>query len=368
MYGQNFPLPSEKVLQPLVIIGMWTGPEYHQEKEEAPVPEREIAKAIKGASSYNIENSYDLAKYAASTLTEKNSGDLVSEEFIKKLNLPQLVILCLIMPMDLHKKFMVKLIGVCLESDRNELKPAIRNALAMKMIRISVMDRSVSALWSSNLIQKLAQSNLKAWQVPLLYLSAQAGQPLDIGVDPTFDVRLDTIAYLYSGINKIMAGFYDSADEDLLHAWTLSKGAKDVRGDIIRYMSLSAYLSGKSIEVFHSRMSRKYWPTKGMPYAIWNIYERLPDFGGSVYGLVAGPIYRMQTKRLIIDISKCVTSISVSDLQGMCQIKNISDIIATLVTEGEINATIENNVVTMSPCQLAGKIERELFDVSRLKA
>lgn len=346
---------------------MWTG-EYHQEREEAPVPEKEIANAIKGASSYNIEYTHDLAKYATSTLTEKNSGDLVSDDFIKKLNLSQLVILCLIMPMDFHKKIMVQLIKACLENSRDELKLPIRNALAMKMIRISVLDRSVSALWSSNLIQNLAERDLKAWQVPFLYLAAQAGQPIGIGVDPTFDVRLDTIAYLYSGINKIMAGYYDSADEDLVHAWTLSKGAKDLRGDIIHYMSLSAYLSGKSIEVFHSRMARKYWPSKGLPYAIWNIYEPPTEKFVGVYSLVVGAINRMQTRRLIIDISKRVTSISVSDLQGMCQIKNIGDIIATLVKEGEINATIEDNVVTMSPCQLAGKIERELFDVSRLKA
>jgi hypothetical protein len=84
----------------------------------------------------------------------------------------------------------------------------------MKLIRAAALSRKAADLLNEHIVMRLWESDQIFWQMPMLYLTFEAGEPWDIGIQPglTDDVRTDTLDFYYNAMNQLMARKYVMAD------------------------------------------------------------------------------------------------------------------------------------------------------------
>jgi hypothetical protein len=193
--------------------------------------------------------------------------------------------------------------------------PKWRLAIAMRLVKSSLL-----ASTSDQLIGEAGQMTLlygkdpALFQVPYLYLCAQT-KPIAISVSLIRDVdflllRRNIFALYYAGMNKLLLDKFEDADQDFLHAWTLSRGAKDLRETIAASLSLSSFLTGKSRALFESRVPRKYLPKNGPAHEIWDIdrADRIPMLTGN-FQKFQNQLRLERARRVQADLAICVSRI-----------------------------------------------------------
>jgi hypothetical protein len=238
-----------------------------------------------------------------------------------------------------------------------------RVTLAMKLIRAAVLFRRVRELSQMGLVQSLHKSSPQAFQLPLLYLAAEAREPVDLNPILTRQhVRFDALTAYYAGINKLMLRKFEDADLHFRSAWTLSKGAKDIRREVVKRMSLSAFLSGKSFRVFQARVARKYTADNPDALIIWSLTT---GFRSGIAALdrlfrdLLADICLEHSKRVIIDICLCMSNVPVAHLDKFVEGTSLS-ILKTLKESGELDYEVAGNVVRLRNPSIARKVAAEL--------
>lgn len=239
--------------------------------------------------------------------------------------------------------------------------------LAMKLIRFATVTNLVEKLWNLGYIQGRYDKKPRAYQLPYLYLSVQAGQKRIIEIVPTGLMRVDCLLFYYSGMNKLLCGQFEEADAALSRAYILSKGAKDTRKAIIRHMSLTAFLCGCPEAVFNARMKKKHRPSSGCEYHIWNCDSAEITLHG-VYKVFSREISFQRTRRIIIDISKSMRRATLEQISLMAGVDpaNISEFLGEMVASSAISARLEDNVVYFSDPSISKQVDEEIARVSEL--
>jgi hypothetical protein len=154
--------------------------------------------------------------------------------------------------------------------------PDWRLAVVMRLVKAAVgAQTGPDLLGEVGHLTELYHGDRELFQIPYLFLSADV-RPVAVEVFLLKDVgalflRRNVLSLYYAGVNKLLLDMYDAGDTDLLHAWTLSPGAKEVRETLDEYLSLSSFLSGQSRALFESRLPRKYIPRSGFAAPIWDI-------------------------------------------------------------------------------------------------
>jgi hypothetical protein len=168
------------------------------------------------------------------------------------------------------------------------------------------------------------------------------------------------MAFYYSAINKLFNRRFEAADVDLLRSWTLSRGAKDLRPSIIDAMSLSAFLSQKSLPVFQGRLPKKYWPRRGASFDLWDLDKpESPNFGSKFYMKLASDIKRERTIRILADLERLTSRANFSQIASLAGVATESPL---------LNRFRGAAVVTFSEPLLAERLEEELANVTKLSS
>jgi len=234
-------------------------------------------------------------------------------------------------------------------SDGLILSPKVLTSLAMRLVRSAATAGRITDVWELGWIQARCESRPELFQLPQLFLSAQAGHP--IVKEPLLfnDLRMDTLALYYSGINRLLALAFESADMAFTRAWAISKGAKDVRPAIVAGMSLSAFLSGIEFEVLIARIGKRHWHAQGAPARLWS--SGATQIG--LYRAFDGHILMMRARRIVAEAAAVTERIGLDKLARMCELDRRS--IAKLVQD-----MIEIDLVMRVPPQPMGKADSRL--------
>jgi hypothetical protein len=203
--------------------------------------------------------------------------------------------------------------------------------------------------------------------MPLLYLTAEAVNPWPIEVTPTRDPVLDTMAYYYSAINKILAGEYVRADRDAICAWALTREAKSKRGVILNLISVTAFLAGVSLEAFTWRFSAKYRIMGERHMGIWDddTEAARPSLSG-LFGKFEKLIERETARRAIVDLSDAVSAIRLDQLKEFCKGVDPGPVLEELGREKKVAYELEDRIVRFRQLDNEPEIIQEVVNVSKL--
>jgi hypothetical protein len=217
----------------------------------------------------------------------------------------------------------------------------------LKLVRTAVQSRQVRDLLVSRLIHHMHDSEPASFQLPLLYLTAEAEDPWTPPVELTFDPRTDALTYYYCAINKLLEAKYDEAVVDADRAWGLSNHAKDIRPSLLPLMSITAFLAKYSYDDFCDQLPEKYtgWDE---PYMyMWDSEEfagTIPTFG--LFMKFRKEIAREITRRTILDIAVAFKTITLSDIRTHCTGADSVLVLQQLRSDGEIDYDLVGDLVT----------------------
>ena len=345
----------------------------HSEKS-APHP---LVKAYESAQKQEkLENLKNLAYHARRLLTAYNIEALLTRFKLEgeKLDTSRMAV-ALTVPVDLAPEPVYKYLCTLLRmiasrpEDRSLETSYYLRAIAMRTVRTATLGSLVKDLYDSGLIQSLRQTYPLAMEIPLLYLCVQAGRPIEFS-EPILmgpaSLRHDVMVFYYMGLNRLFRSEFEIADQCMTQAWSLTTGAQDMRPAIIEAMSLTAFLSGKPIEVFHARMKQKFWPSDNAAAVIWSVIGHkkvLPP----LYKQFESDIAAMHARHVILAAARTMTAVKVKDLAQRAQItpeKRFDEILANMIKEGVITATITDGVI--SDMKIVLKVDEAMAKVAAL--
>jgi hypothetical protein len=233
--------------------------------------------------------------------------------------------------------------------------PAVQNAFALRTVRVAVLSDRVQELYTSKAIQELYQSDDRVFQRALLYLTAHTSHPIVMNPILIGIPRADATLLYYSAVNKLLARSIDAADNELQQAWELSRAAKEVRFPIVHVMSLTAFLTGVSWELFAKRLSEKYVPIRGPPRTIWCLDGKLNmgEFSG-LYDRFSAEIVQAHARRLIVDLSNTVSVAPVVMVDRWCATKQWE----SEAEEGAVS--VNDGIVRFRKQSLGSQIDAEM--------
>jgi hypothetical protein len=242
------------------------------------------------------------------------------------------------------------------------LQDYIQQAIAMKLIRAAVQFRWVRELGQKRVIQQLYSRHPETFQLPLLYLSAETRDPIDLSPKPKRqNVRYDALVAYYAGVNKLLLRRPEAADNYFIEAWILSKGAKDLRPEILRRMSLSAYLSGKAERVFLARFPRKY--ATNIVLRVWSLQSgyrsRISGAGDPMFTHLLPELCQEHAKRVIVDLCKSVVKLNMARLDKLVEGAAITTL-TKLASTGDVVYEISRDVVTLRQPLIGPRVAVEL--------
>jgi hypothetical protein len=201
--------------------------------------------------------------------------------------------------------------------------PKWRLAIAMRFAKSALVAGTAEAiLGEKGELTALYGKDPALFQIPYLFLSAHV-HPVSMEVrliterDPLI-LRRNVLSLYYAGMNKLLLDDFEAADQDFLHAWTLSRGAKDMREPIVASLSLSSFLSGKSRSLFESRLPRKYWPQSGPAFQIWDIdrADKLATITGN-FQKFQNQLRLERARRIQADLALCVSKVEAGQVGRM---------------------------------------------------
>jgi hypothetical protein len=249
--------------------------------------------------------------------------------------------------------------------DTSRLPPQYKLGIAMRIVRAAILAKKATDLFRREFIQNLMRSDERLFQLPFLFLSAHTSPAV---CDPHLsgDRRLDSMAFYYSGVNKLLLpSGVESADADLIHSWSLSKYAKDMRPAIIHAMGISAFLLGKSSKQFEARIGKKHLPTSGPVRDVWDLNKKFDAIWWSdLSRKFLVPIKRECARRVMFLIAQTVEVVPLTDLRKYYNYHGIDD----LVPKDELELRIVGDVVYLGKRRATAGIELELAAVAVLAA
>jgi hypothetical protein len=234
----------------------------------------------------------------------------------------------------------------------------VQVGLALKYARTTVLSRSVDAELKKGPLALLCSQSPKIYQLPLLFLRAHSSDPTVLDLVITSERRYDTMLLYYSAVNKLLVGAPEQADADLMHAWALSKGAKDLRDSIVNALSLSAFLSRVPQQVFLGRIRQKYAPRKGADAEIWDLGANLEFLIGkwdSLFQRLAVFIRKEHARRVIANLAITADAIPLQDLRKLVGFTVLDDFLSP-----EAPFRVENGIVLFGTPNLVAAIETEI--------
>jgi hypothetical protein len=257
---------------------------------------------------------------------------------------------------------------LCIVKSRRfkDLPDHFRVTLLLKLIRATVLFKCIRKFSQTGLVQSLYKSNSAAFQLPLLYLAAEAREPVDLSPALTRQhVRFDALAAYYAGVNKLLLRRFEDADAHLRDGWTLSKGAKDIRRAVLTGRSLSAFLSRKSFRVFQARVARKYIAESPDARKVWALGT---GFRAEIAGLDAlfrdliTDICQEHSRRVVLDVCLCMSTVPVTQLDKLVEGTSLA-VLKKLKETGEIDYEVSGGVVTLRRPAIGPRVAAELRDL-----
>jgi hypothetical protein len=232
----------------------------------------------------------------------------------------------------------------------------------MRLIRAAVHFRRLHDLSKSQTIQQYYARFPETFQLPLLYLSAEMRNPIDLSPkQKRQNVRYDALVAYYAGVNKLLLRRPDAADGHFIDAWVLSRGAKDLRPEVLRRMSIAAFLAGKSKRVFFARFPHTY--ITDAVSRIWSLESgyraRLSGAADPIITHLIADICHEHAKRVIIDLCRSVAKLTVAQLDKLVEGSGLP-ILAKLAEAGEVVYMIRKDVITLQQPLIGPRVAAEL--------
>ena len=134
-------------------------------------------------------------------------------------------------------------------------------------------------------------------------------------------------------------------------------------------MSLTAFLVGKSLDVFRARLKRKEWPTSGPAFDIWvTLPIEKPLQLRGLYQLFFSDIMHMKMVHMIRTAARTMKCVKLSDLAALGAVKesDLSETLKEMIENGQIKANVSGGVV--SDMKLVLPIDAEMAKVTELAA
>jgi hypothetical protein len=285
-------------------------------------------------------------------ITDKNLSIYFSQCNSLRLSDLQCAAALFIVPLNLSARDLYQRYFQLLKS-MSKFSGCLQSCFAMRCVHLAVKAHTVNELYSSRIIQGLHQANQRVFQRVLLFLAAHTDQPV---IEETILIgvpRADGIALYYAGMNRMIAGLFELADLEFHRAWQLSHAAKEMRAVIVPAMSLSAFLSGHSWEVFSARLPEKYIPVSGPAKEIWTLEDKI-DMGSfkPMYDRFSAQIVKEHNGRIVKDLRSVSTAAPVALMRKWCG--------EAVIEEQRGAFRVVDGIVQFTEPNLAEQIDREL--------
>lgn len=328
----------------------------------------QLLEAYQEITKTNIGKLKGVIKLARRALDSKNIHHFLD---LEKWSPLQALAIALTIPIDISCREVYIFLCTCLRGAHEAgVDAEFRRKIAMRVVRCATFAREIGTLYQNGLIQGLCQSDPTTYQTPLLYLCVQAGKPIDYQKPvPTGDTRHDALMFYYMGLNRLFLHNFPGADECMSCAWMLGSHEEDLRASIMDGMSLTAFLVGKSLEVFRARLKRKEWPTSGPAFDIWVTLPReKPLQLRGLYQLFFSDIMHMKRVHMIRAAARTMKCVKLSDLATLGAVKesDLSETLKEMIDNGQIKANVRDGVV--SDMKLVLPIDAEMAKVTELAA
>lgn len=273
---------------------------------------------------------------------------------ICKNNVPYALLGILTIPPQLEPRGILELHEVCMTHIKH-IPTKYHFAMEMKRVEAALrLFRGESLLEQG--YADLAKNTPEVYAAPYLYLTASVSRPTDEVFPLPKSLRQAGIQTYYEAINTLQLGYIKSAQEKLLHAYSISSKCKEVRPSIVIYLGLTTFLLGESLDVFKS-----FIPTKiHIPSLITEMYD--VDCKG--YGVAAifkpweSAIYTERARRTIIDIATAYTQCSLAELKEICGPCNFQKSLSSALST--INHEINGDIIYFSQPSMTANIEKEI--------
>jgi hypothetical protein len=323
--------------------------------------ERGFAQGIRQITRIpDLDNLGDFYSKARKTFDHQGVANFVTHAAILDYTELQTIAYSLILPLELNPRELYPVFKRILRNV-SAYPPRVQVCLAMRCVRAAVLSHQAQELNDSLIIQKLFHSDERLFQRPLLYLNAHLSNPIVTVPLICGDSRSDAILLYYSAVNKLLARDFATADSEFKRSWELSRSAKELRPSIIEGMSLSAFLSGSTWDLFIRRLPEKHVPSSGGVFKIWKLAN--PYDTGSfscLYDRFSAEILREHAKRVLIDTAKMVTIVPIEQLIEWCGTPDVCELVKPEIL---IVKVVENMVYLHDP-NLGPMIEEEILELS----
>jgi hypothetical protein len=322
-----------------------------------------LAPALKISENKDLEVLGELIAEAR-VMSAKDLEHFIKEASDQALSEAATIAVCVIIPVQAVPKpafdFLAKVIANYGFRQSPTFPPKWKLAVAMRFARASILASQTDIVIKDDFFTHLYAADRGLFQIPYLYFAAHIGRPVDLTPQLTHHLRRDTMSLYYSGVNKLLLHRYEAADVDLLHAWTLSRGAKDLRSSIVRELSLAAFLSNKSRYVFESRLPGKYRPKSGPENKIWALEgdDPVPSIRG-FFQKFQTEIRDERARRILIDLQASASQIKFTQLAHLLGVPESSPILLKYP---------KSDVVKFGETPLGDKLQEELDKIAALSA
>ncbi|OHT03170.1 hypothetical protein TRFO_06852 [Tritrichomonas foetus] len=317
-----------------------------------------------------IKDFNDLKKLGAAfneikSVDRHQFDNLFSEQFLKSKKLPQIVAICMIVPLHFAPEQLYNLITRIL-GDITHIPNEYKTTLVMRFVESALTIGRGTELFNTGIIQTFQKDSPKFFTVPLLFLSASICAPLEIATIQFNDSpMLDIMAYYYSACNLILLHKFPEAEDQLLRAYALSKCYKKMKPAIVSKLNLTSFLNQSSFNCLMKKISLKDKPDENV-LLIWEIDPQLFKITDQFYLKLENEIRKEHTRRVIFDYAKSTVQLNINLLRKECQNFYFEETLTILKESGELKFRIRDDVIKFIRINYQLRADKEQMTVEKL--
>lgn len=345
---------------------------------QLPGEKKNYLEIIKGELN-TVKNMDDLKSIGeivkiATKLDKRDIEELLSLKFNQSKMLPQIVALCIVVPVNVAPKPLNTLIKKIIP-DFNSLTKNIQNGLTYKYVETGLLSGEGRQLFEEGVVASLSTDSPAYFAGPYLYLLASIKNPIDIfekhSITYSKSARIDTMTLYHYGEVLLLLNNYDKSEKYLLRAYKLAKRAKisSLIEPIVDYLSLASFLNHVPYDVFCKYIKYTQQP-KNFALSIWDIdhpgYLNNIDDKYEYFTYFKGEILREHTRRVIFDYAETTSEMTLQSLCEACNNDNIEEVLSSLRSSGELKFKIHDGNIKFIRLNYQDQIDCEQAKIDDL--
>ena len=212
-----------------------------------------------------------------------------------------------------------------------------------------------------NALSEVLPTNIPGYAVPFLYLSVETGKPTDREFPLPSSLRLACIQLYYTALNKLMLGDADKAEDNLLHALSISSKCKETVPSILNYLGLAQFLNKKSFVVYKASVPDKL-PVSQQVKDLYDI--DLKDYRvNRLFAPWEFHIRQERARRIIFDVANTFSQFKLEELKSKCPCPDFDRVLGEALSD--VNFMIDGEWIYFEEPTLSQHIERQIESIQK---